>query len=1067
MRSSFWLITLTGLSLILAGCSSEKKAEEHLSQAGRYFEDGDYDKAEIEYRTVLQIEPGRPEAMARLAILYFEQGRLSMIKPLLERALQLDPENLDVRLKRGFFDISLGQRDAAREQALYVLERRPGDPDAPLILADAAGTPEEIEAAQARLEAVPAPAVNGAPVLTAMGSLELQRENFDNARDLFDRALQQDPSFSATHAAFAFLHRRQNNVEETRRSLQRASELAPARSPRRLLHAQFLIRTNQVEAGRSALEAVTKSTPDFLPPYLMLAELAAREEKYEESAEHIGKVLARDPGHPEALLFNGRLKIASGDRAAAVEDMERMARAYPGLPQAHYQLGMAHYAHNNFPLAVNSLRQAVLLAADYSDAIVLLSDLYVRQGDFPSAIGTLLPFVQANPENVQAKLILANAQRGQGNLDAALNIYREIETAFPENFQTRLLIGAVLRLQDKRGEARAAFNRALELSPDNDQALQQLVALDLLDGKPADALPRVESRLARDPNAISATFLQARIQLAQRDFANAEGTLQKIIAQSPEAAEPHELLAQVYGASGQRDKAIASLEQAASRNPRNVEVLMALATFQQNQGSFELARDYYEKAIAAHPRFGPALNNLAYVYAEHLNDLGKAHELAQRAREAMPNDPNVADTLGWILYRQGQFAWALTLLQESAARLGNHPEIQYHLGLAQYMTGAETAARATLARALQLAPEFPGRPDAVQRLEVLSINPTDPGAAARPVLEKALTSQPNDPIALVRLASLEEQSGNAAAAIENYSKALQVSPTSLNAAGSLARLHLTRTDNASALEVARALRKVLPEDAEAAHIAGKVALQSGDYSWAYSLLQEAALRKSGDRDAQFELAQAAYAMGRVDEAGTALSRSLQGTGVFLRADEARRFQAMMSVARTPTANATAQVDAVLSAEPTYTPGLMARGALREQAGNSADARADYQAVLARYPEFVPAKRRLAIIAAATATAADPAALQFALKAREAYPTDTELGKAYGILLYRQGDFNRAINLLDEATRQRTNDAEAWFFLGASQHALKRTEDSKQSLERALGLQLRDDLATEARTLLGQ
>ena len=45
------------------------------------------------------------------------------------------------------------------------------------------------------------------------------------------------------------------------------------------------------------------------------------------------------------------------------------------------------------------------------------------------------------------------------------------------------------------------------------------------------------------------------------------------------------------------------------------------------------------------------------------------------------------DTLGWILYRQGNYRDALRLLEESAARARGHPEIQYHLGMARVMMG--------------------------------------------------------------------------------------------------------------------------------------------------------------------------------------------------------------------------------------------------------------------------------------------------------------------------------------------------------------------------------------------
>ena len=50
--------------------------------------------------------------------------------------------------------------------------------------------------------------------------------------------------------------------------------------------------------------------------------------------------------------------------------------------------------------------------------------------------------------------------------------------------------------------------------------------------------------------------------------------------------------------------------------------------------------------------------------------------------------------MGWVLYRQGKHAEAIEYLQR-ARRLGNDPEIDLHLGEAQWAAGDQAAARKT------------------------------------------------------------------------------------------------------------------------------------------------------------------------------------------------------------------------------------------------------------------------------------------------------------------------------------------------------------------------------------
>src|SRR5437870_7233934 len=110
-------------------------------------------------------------------------------------------------------------------------------------------------------------------------------------------------------------------------------------------------------------------------------------------------------------------------------------------------------------------------------------------------------------------------------------------------------------------------------------------------------------------------------------------------------------------------------------------------------------RDAYEKLLVIKPEFFPALNNLAYLYAERLNDLDKAYDLARKAHDLQPQDAAAADTLGWVLYKRGDYQQALTILQESAEKAADRPEIQFHLGMTAYMMGQTDLAKVALRKA--------------------------------------------------------------------------------------------------------------------------------------------------------------------------------------------------------------------------------------------------------------------------------------------------------------------------------------------------------------------------------
>src|SRR5262249_10820709 len=118
-------------------------------------------------------------------------------------------------------------------------------------------------------------------------------------------------------------------------------------------------------------------------------------------------------------------------------------------------------------------------------------------------------------------------------------------------------------------------------------------------------------------------------------------------------------------------------------------------------------------------RSAAAANNLAYLYVEHGGDVEKALQLAQMAKEALPDSPQISDTLGWVLYKRGVSQRALGLLRDSAARLPDNPHAHYHLGMTSHQLHERDAARQALGRALNLSSRFPGADDASRTLAEL------------------------------------------------------------------------------------------------------------------------------------------------------------------------------------------------------------------------------------------------------------------------------------------------------------------------------------------------------------
>ena len=267
--------------------------------------------------------------------------------------------------------------------------------------------------------------------------------------------------------------------------------------------------------------------------------------------------------------------------------------------------------------------------------------------------------------------------------------------------------------------------------------------------------------------------------------------------------------------------------------------------------------DAYEKLLTVAPDNVMALNNLAYLYAQNLGQLDKGYQLARHALDLAPTDSSTADTLGWILYQQGQYSSALNLLRDSAAKLDAEPDVPYHLGMICYAMGDEVNARAALQRARQFNRVFLGLDECNECLAVLAIDPNTAGADARAMLEKRVAGQPKDSIAQLRLAAIYQREEAPDKAIAAYEAAQQVTPQNVSALINLAGLYAPQ-DPQKAFNLAKTAYKLAPNDPLVTHILGGLAFQTGDYAWSLNLLQLTARNQPQDPEVLYDLGRALF-----------------------------------------------------------------------------------------------------------------------------------------------------------------------------------------------------------------
>lgn len=325
-----------------------------------------------------------------------------------------------------------------------------------------------------------------------------------------------------------------------------------------------------------------------------------------------------------------------------------------------------------------------------------------RLGDIETANATLVDYYQRNPnsELVRAELDeLRSDEAGEPVIRSAVDGAAEVFFGAAGGFY-------------RQGEPQVALifsHLALRLRPDMEIA--RFLVGDIL-----DSLGRQEEAIEtfRAIDAASPLYWEARMRVAESlagldraDEAVAE--LTDLAALREHDPEPLNRLGDLMRVEERWDEAVAAyrgaLERIAPDDPGLWALHYALGIALERAKQWDEAEALLLKALDSQPEHPYLLNYLGYSWADQGINLARARAMIERAVELRPTDGYIVDSLGWVLYRAGEYADAVRHLERAVELRPTDPVINDHLGDAYWQVGRYQEARFQWQRALSFGPD--------------------------------------------------------------------------------------------------------------------------------------------------------------------------------------------------------------------------------------------------------------------------------------------------------------------------------------------------------------------------
>jgi Flp pilus assembly protein TadD len=448
-----------------------------------------------------------------------------------------------------------------------------------------------------------------------------------------------------------------------------------------------------------------------------LAGLLVNAGRFDEAVPYLRNLLSGAGNDPaEAFMQLNRTLANSQDKSAALSMVQRLAADHPQLPQAHYAVAQAAVSAEKNELALEEVRRAQALRPDWEAAVLLEAQLLQGTSN-AKALERLAAHIERFPDSRDVRLNYARALVADKRLADARREFQKLIADYPQNTEVIFAV-ALLSLQlNEYSLAQDNLKRLLDLNYRDKASVRLYLGQIAEEQKNFPEALRWYGEVDSGDQFLLAQIRTAQVYAKQGRLAEARKHLHQVPATNSQQRVQLVLAeAQILRDANQPGEAFDVIAQALGKIPDNPDLLYDHAMLAEKIERVDILENSLRKLIELRPDHAHAYNALGYSLADRNLRLGEARELIEKALKIAPDDAFIIDSLGWVLYRQGDLKGALKYLRRAYADRPD-PEIAAHLAEVLWTMGERGEAEKLLRESIQKHPNNEVLGGALKRLK--------------------------------------------------------------------------------------------------------------------------------------------------------------------------------------------------------------------------------------------------------------------------------------------------------------------------------------------------------------
>ena len=762
-------LLLATLALALAACGSkEGRIESGLEKGADFVRESDWDKANVEVRNVLQIDPKNARAYFIAAKVSEGQREPQRAYGQYLKAMELKPDLTDAKvgLARLFlFNGELARADTAVKE---VLAADPRHIDARTL--QAALLAREGKSAEAMVIAKEVVAAGGkvpADSSLLLAGLHANQREWPQALAVLESALKADPKhlglLQATVDLAASNPQDAGIAAKATGFYQRAAAESPKNHELWLAWARYHLSRKETDLAEKVMRDAIKAQPDDGKRRLALLDflLAARGTDVAEK-QYVASITEkpRDMALRFGLANLYRTSNRHADAQKVLMEIVELSDDAPSMVTSRTQLAAYRLAAGKLDDARTLLAEVLKVNPRDNAALVLRGRLHLMADHPRDAVVDLRGALRDQPGAVEIVQLLAQAHRAAGEPQLAREVLADAVKAKTDDPNLRALLAADMADAKDFKSAHAELDAAIKALPRATRLYELKSQIAIRQKDLVLAQKTLEQLKAARPKDSVAYVRLAQMHTGQNKFEAALKEYDAAIAAVPTDVAPYVAGVGLLSGLKRYDEAVARIQARMAADPGNA------LLHQQLTGEVALLRrDFagaekaYRSVITAAPTLTNGYLNLAKVLGAKGDTAGALAVLVEGEKTLIADRALPMARADWLT-RLKRYDEAIALYDELRTR---HPDDDTVVNNLAYLLAEVKGDKASTERALTLASRFagsrnPGHLDSLGWIHY-QLGQYD---KAVPLLEKAVALAPPSPLLQLHLGKALVKQGDAA-----------------------------------------------------------------------------------------------------------------------------------------------------------------------------------------------------------------------------------------------------------------------------------------------------------------